>query len=210
MMMLLMGFVFPRIIARKSHRKRKMCRREICQLQRFLFSLWSNPPPPPFIHASLEGKQDHGLVQALGLNGILHEIRLGDNGCDGQAHGDSHTAQSLRVLCKVFVTAAHVAWIEVGVGAHGREVQRVDARLGEHQDADTGSLTPDAVEIVPSGIARGAVREEGLQEVPHIVHLWRDVSVHPVREAIHLSHVHDRFGASEKEPATDVGGDGAH
>lgn len=31
----------------------------------------------------LECKQDHGLVQAFRLNGIFHEVSLGDNGCDG-------------------------------------------------------------------------------------------------------------------------------
>ncbi len=149
-------------------------------------------------------------MQTFRLNGILHEVRLGDNGRDGQAHRDGHAAQSLGILREALVAAAHVAGVEVRVRAHGREVQRVDARLGEHQDADTRRLLPDAIEVVPGWIAGGAVREEGLQHVPCFVHLRHGVAVYPVFEAIRLGHIDDRFRASEKERAADVGGNGAH
>ncbi len=149
-------------------------------------------------------------MQTFGLNGILHEVCLGDNGRDGQAHRDGHAAQSLGILREALVAAAHVAGVEVRVRAHGREVQRVDAGLGEHQDADARRLLPDAIEVVPGRIAGGAVREEGLQHVPRFVHLWHGVAVYPVLEAIRLGHIDDRFGASEKERAADIGGDGTH
>lgn len=102
-------------------------------------------------------------MQTFRLDGIFHEVRLGDNGRDGEADGDGHAAQGLRVLREVLVAAAHVAWIEVGVWTHGWEVQRVDARLREHCDADADGLAPDAIQVVPSWIARGTVREEGLE-----------------------------------------------
>ena len=89
-------------------------------------------------------------MQASRLNGILHEVRLGDNGGDGKTDRDSHAAEGLRVLREFLVAAAHVARIEVRVWAHGRKVERVDARLRQHLDADASGLPPDTVQIVPS------------------------------------------------------------
>lgn len=40
--------------------------------------------------------------------------------------------------------------------------------------------------------------------------LGRDVAINPVFKTLRLSHIHDRLGASEKERATDVGGNRAH
>lgn len=94
---------------------------------------------------ALECKQNHSLVQTLGLNGILHEIRLRDNRRDGQTDRHRHATKRLRVLRELLVATAHVAGIEIRVCSHGREVKRVDAGLGEHQDADAGRLPPDAV-----------------------------------------------------------------
>ena len=122
---------------------------------------------PPFMYACirslqlLDCKQHHGLVQTLGLDSILHEVCLRDDGRDGKTHRDSHTAQCLRVLGELLVAAAHAARVEVGAGAHGREVQHVDAGLGEHEDADAGRFPPDAVEVVPGRVAGRAVRKEG-------------------------------------------------
>lgn len=149
-------------------------------------------------------------MQTLGLNRLLHEIRLRHNRRDGKPHRNGHTAQRLRVLREVLVPAAHVARIEVRIRPHGREVERVDARLREHQDADASRLVPDAVEVVPGRVARGAVREERLQHVPDIVHFGRDVAVHPALEAVRLRHVDDGFGAGEEQAPPHVGGDGAH
>ena len=165
----------------------------------------------PYLHpTTLEGKQNHSLVQTLGLNGFLHEVRLGDNGRDGQTDRNRHTAQCLRVLRELLVPAAHVAGIEVRVWPHRREIERVDAGLGEHEDADAGRLAPDTVQVVPGRVTGRAVREEGLQEVPHVVHFWRDVAVHPGFEAVRLRHVGDCFGAGEEQGAAHVGGDVAH
>ena len=149
-------------------------------------------------------------MQTFRLNGVLHEVRLGDNGRDGQADGDGHAAERLRVLREVLVAAAHVARVEVGARARGREVEGVDAGLGEHEDTDAGRLAPDAVQVVPGRVPRGAVREERLQQVPHVVRLGRDVAVHPVLEAVGLRHVDDRLGAGEQQPAAHVGRDVAH
>ena len=49
--------------------------------------------------------------------------------------------------------------------------------------------------------------EEGLEQVPHVMNLGLDVAIHPILKAVRLSHIHDGLGASEKERATDVGGD---
>ena len=159
---------------------------------------------------ALECKQNHSLVQTLGLNGILHEIRLRDNRRDGQTDRNRHTTQRLRVLRELLVATAHVARIEIRVWSHGREVKRVDAGLGEHQDADAGRLPPDAVQVVPGRVTGRAVREEGLQEVPHVVHLWRDVAVHPGFEPVRLRHIGDCFCAGEEQGPAHVGGDVAH
>ena len=169
-------------------------------------------PHPPLGPAwsRLEREQHHGLVQTHGLDRVLHEVRLRDDGRDGQADGDGHAAQRLRVLREVLVAAAHVARVEVGAGPHGGEVEGVDARLGEHEDADAGRFPPDAVQIGPGRVAGGPVREERLQQVPHVVGFGRDVAVHPAFEAVGLRHVRDRLGAGEEERPPHVGGDVAH
>lgn len=46
--------------------------------------------------------------------------------------------------------------------------------------------------------------------MPHVVHLGRDVAIHPVLKPVRLSHVDDSLGAREKESTTDVGGNVAH
>lgn len=102
-------------------------------------------------------------MQTLGLNRILHEVRLGDDGRDGKADRDSHAAKRLRVLREVFVAVAHVAWIEIGIGTHGRKVERVDTGLREHEDADASCLAPDTIQVIPSWITRGAMSEERLE-----------------------------------------------
>ena len=84
-------------------------------------------------------------MQTLGLNRILHEIRLRNHRRNSQTHRHSYTTQRNRVARESFVPTAHVARIEVGIRPHGREVKRVDAGLGQHEDADAGRLAPDAV-----------------------------------------------------------------
>ena len=159
---------------------------------------------------SLEREQNHSLVQALGLDGILHEVRLGDNGRDGQPDRHGHAAERLRVLREVLVAVAHVARVEVRVGPHGREVERVDAGFRQHEDADAGRLAPDAVEVVPGRVPRRAVRKEGAEQVPHVVDPGRDVDVHPCFEALGLGHVDDCLSAGEEQGAAHIGGDVAH
>lgn len=149
-------------------------------------------------------------MQTLRLNRVLHEVCLRDNGRDGKADRDSHAAKGLRILREILVATAHVAWIEIRVWAHGGEVQRIDAWFRQHQDADASRFPPDTIEIVPSWVARGAMSEEGLQHMPHVVDLWRDIAIHPVLKTVSLSHVHDRLGACEEERAAHVGGDVAH
>ena len=149
-------------------------------------------------------------MQTLRLNGILHEVRFRDDGRDSKADRDSHTTKGLRVLREFLVAAAHVARIKVRIRAHGREVQRVDAGLRQHQDADASGFSPDTIQIVPGWIVRGTRSEQGLEQVPHIVNLRRIIAIQPIFKAIRLSHIHDGLGASEKERATDVGGDVTH
>lgn len=157
--MLLLGVVYSPLTAR-SHTEKGI------DLHKFTESNGSfsyGPSHPSVIDSILDGKQNHGLVQTFRLDCVFHEVRLGDDGRDGKADRDSHAAEGLRILREILVAVAHVARVEVRVWAHGREVQRVDARLREHQDADASGLSPDPIQIVPSCIARGAVSEEGLE-----------------------------------------------
>lgn len=149
-------------------------------------------------------------MQALCLNSILHEIRLRHNGRDGQTHRNSHTTQRSRILREILVATAHAARIEVRIRAHGREVEAVDARLREHEDADASGFFPYSVEVVPGGIVGGAVGEERSEQVPHVVDFGRDVGLHPVFETVGLGHINDCLCAGEQEGAPDIGGDVAH
>ena len=81
------------------------------------------------VPASSEGKQYHGLVKTLGLDRVLHEVRLSNNGCDGEADRDGHAAEGLRVLSESLVAVAHVARVKIGIGAHKGEVKRVNTWL---------------------------------------------------------------------------------
>lgn len=149
-------------------------------------------------------------MQTLRLDRILHEIRLGNNRRDSQTHRNSHTAQRLRIVREILVPTTHVARVEVRTGSLGREIQRVDARLREHQNPDADRLSPDAVQVVPGRVARGAVGEERREHVPHLVHFRLDVAVHPGFEVVRLRHVDYRFGAGEEEGPSDRGRDRAH
>lgn len=148
-------------------------------------------------------------MQALSLNRILHEVCLRDNRRDGQSDRNSHAAERAGILRKVLVNAAHVAGVEVRVGPHGREVECVDAWLGEHEDADAGRLAPDEVQVLPGRVAGSAWRQERGEQVPHVVDAGRDSAVlEPGVETVRLrSHIGDCFGAGEEEAAAYVRGD---
>ena len=100
-------------------------------------------------------------MQTLSLNRLLHEIRLGNHRRDRQADRDGHTTQLHHVPREALVATAHVARVEVGIRAHGREVEREDGRFGQHGDADVGGLAPDTVQLVPGRVSRDAGGEEG-------------------------------------------------
>ena len=151
-------------------------------------------------------------MQTLGLDRLLHKIRLGHNGRDGQPHRHRHAAQRLRILRRPepFVPVAHVARVEVGIRSRGREIEGVDAGFGEHEEADPGRFVPDAVQVRPGRVPRRAVREERGEQVPGLVDAGQDVAfLHPEVETFGLRHVGDGFGAGEEESSSHVGWDRA-
>ena len=157
----------------------------------------------------LERQQHPSLMQTLGLDYLLHEIRLRHHRRDGQAHRHGHAAQCHRVAREAIVASAHVARVEVGIRPHGREVERVDAGVGQHAGADAGRLAPDTVQVVPGRVAGRARGEEGAKELPHVVHAGVDVGGEEGGKGVGPRHVEDRFGAGDEEAAADVARDRA-
>ncbi len=46
--------------------------------------------------------------------------------------------------------------------------------------------------------------------MPHVMHAWHDITVHPILKALRLTHINDRLRTREQEPAADARRDIAH